>query len=70
MKVLTGRLDLETLASNVTKNQRIASSGEKSWLKDIVAKYGNDFEAAARDRKINPWQRTAGEIRRSYVRST
>jgi nucleolar protein 16 len=64
------RLDLETLASRIVKHPRLASSGEKAWLKEVVAKYGDNYEAAARDRKINPWQRTAGEIRRSYVRST
>lgn len=59
---------LQALSRNVTKVVRTASAGEKTWLKDVVAKYGSDFEAAARDRKLNPWQRTAGEIRRSITK--
>lgn len=59
--------DLESLSKGVNKTPRTASAGEKSWLIDVVAKYRDDFEAASRDRKLNPWQRTAGEIKRSYV---
>jgi nucleolar protein 16 len=53
------------LSKRVGKVPRTASTGEKAWLVDVVNKYGENYEAAARDRKLNPWQRTAGEIKRS-----
>ncbi|PVF98574.1 hypothetical protein CPB86DRAFT_349507 [Serendipita vermifera] len=61
--------ELENLSRNVSKVPRTASSGEKQWLRDLVAKYGDNFEAAARDRRLNPWQRTAGEIKRSISKA-
>lgn len=61
--------DLENLSKGIQKTPRTASSGEKAWLVDVVTKYGSDFEAAARDRKLNPWQRTAGEIKRSVAKA-
>lgn len=30
----------------------------------MVQKYGDDFATASRDRKLNVWQKTPGEIKR------
>lgn len=64
---LTGHTGLESLSQCAVKVPRTVSAGERAWLKDIIAKYGDDFEKAARDRRLNPWQRTAAEIKRSCV---
>ncbi|KAI0361972.1 hypothetical protein OH77DRAFT_1526662 [Trametes cingulata] len=44
---------------------RYTSKGELATLRRLVAKYGEDVEAMARDRKLNPDQRTAGELKRA-----
>lgn len=37
---------------------------ERTWLQQLVDKYGDDNEKMARDRKLNVWQKTEGEIKR------
>lgn len=41
---------------------REASQGEIEWLKRITTKHGDNFERAARDKKVNPMQQTAAQI--------
>jgi len=48
---------------------RHASSGEVVYLERLVAKYGQDVERMARDRKLNPEQRTAGVLRRGLCKA-
>lgn len=31
----------------------------------MIEKYGDDVDKMARDRKVNVWQKTAGEIKRA-----
>ncbi|KAF7353621.1 Nucleolar protein 16 [Mycena venus] len=47
---------------------RHASGGEVAYLKRLVDKYGTDVEQMARDRKLNPEQRTVGQLTRSLKR--
>lgn len=44
--------------------KRHSSMSERTWLQQLVDKYGDDTEKMARDRKLNVWQRTEGEIKR------
>ncbi|KAH9842831.1 ribosome biogenesis protein Nop16 [Rhodofomes roseus] len=44
---------------------RYASTGENAILRRLVHKYGEDVEDMAKDRKLNPDQRTAGELGRA-----
>jgi nucleolar protein 16 len=46
-------------------HMRYISAGEKMYLGSLIAEYGDDVEAMAKDRKKNPEQRTAGELGRS-----
>ncbi|KAI0079975.1 hypothetical protein K474DRAFT_1658515 [Panus rudis PR-1116 ss-1] len=48
---------------------RFTSSGERNILRKLVAKYDEDVDAMARDRKLNPDQRTAGELRRAIAKA-
>ncbi|KAL7915138.1 ribosome biogenesis protein Nop16 [Trichoderma velutinum] len=41
---------------------RYLSEREKEWLEKLVAKYGDDTRAMARDPKLNPMQQTAADI--------
>jgi len=43
---------------------RFLSEGEAGYLRRLVGRHGEDMEAMARDRKLNPDQRTVGELRR------
>ncbi|KAI8998746.1 ribosome biogenesis protein Nop16 [Trametes punicea] len=45
--------------------RRYTSQGELTTLRRLVARYGEDVEAMARDRKLNADQRTAGELQRA-----
>jgi nucleolar protein 16 len=57
--------ELERLASlPVVSTPRVQSTREQDWISDLVAKYGDDFDAMVRDRKLNVFQQTAGDLRR------
>ncbi len=56
---------LEDMAAQAAPVERHTSSLEAQWLADLVAKYGEDTEGMARDRKLNIWQKTEGEIKRA-----
>jgi len=45
---------------------RFTSKGEMIFLQKLLSKHGRDVEAMTRDRKLNPYQRTEGEIRRAF----
>lgn len=49
-------LALEKLADSARSIPRFSSSGEISLLKNLLAKHGRDFEAMAKDRRLNSWQ--------------
>lgn len=46
------------------KKIRTTSSREREWLQSLVDRYGDDTQAMARDRKLNPMQQTASDISR------
>jgi nucleolar protein 16 len=46
------------------KRPRQQSKREEEWLGRLVAKYGQDTRAMARDRKLNPMQQTEPDIQR------
>ncbi|KAK0502815.1 ribosome biogenesis protein Nop16 [Armillaria luteobubalina] len=48
---------------------RHTAKGELEYLLKLVEKHGKDAEKMARDRKLNPDQRTTGELRRALKRA-
>ena len=40
------------------------SEGERAFVEELVAKYGDDYTAMARDMKINYMQRSEGDLKR------
>jgi nucleolar protein 16 len=57
--------ELEALASMVPgKKVRKQSEREKEWIARLVERYGSDYKAMARDRKLNPMQQTEADIAR------
>ncbi|KAJ6547067.1 ribosome biogenesis protein Nop16 [Mycena capillaripes] len=58
-----------TLSASISgAGPRHASGGEVAYLSRLVSKYGTDVEQMARDRKLNPEQRTVGQLTRSLKR--
>ncbi|KAG5653271.1 hypothetical protein H0H81_001431 [Sphagnurus paluster] len=59
-----------TLCASLTNaGPRHASSGEMNYLSRLVEKHGTNVEGMARDRRLNPEQRTAGALRRALVKA-
>jgi nucleolar protein 16 len=48
---------------------RFSSKGEVTFLQKLISRHGSDVEAMARDRRLNPEQRTEGELRRAIRRA-
>jgi len=60
---------LESLAKSGSRTMRHTSSGEKTYLDRLVDEYGVDVEKMARDRRLNPEQKTVGELRRALKKA-
>lgn len=65
------KLDLEALPDvhSLPVVSRFSCKGEVTFLQKLISKYGSDVEAMARDRRMNPEQRTEGELRRAIRRA-
>lgn len=60
---------LEEQASRVAeKKPRKQSAREKEWCASLVAKYGDNYMAMVRDRKLNPMQQTMPDIKRRIAK--
>jgi nucleolar protein 16 len=56
---------LEDAARNgVKKAPRKQSEREEEWIEKLVEKYGEDYGKMTRDRRLNPFQQSEGDIRR------
>jgi nucleolar protein 16 len=53
---------IEEARNPVPAKIRYQSEGEIEWLGKLVAKYGDDARAMARDPKLNPFQQTAADL--------
>jgi len=58
--------ELERQAAQPTEKKLVRHQSEREveWLRDLMAKHGENVEAMARDRKLNPMQQTAADIRK------
>ncbi|SAM72784.1 related to NOP16-nucleolar protein involved in 60S ribosomal subunit biogenesis [Ustilago bromivora] len=61
--------ELEEMAAKAEPVERHASQLEGQWLRDLVQKYAEDTERMARDRGLNVWQKTEGEIKRAIKKA-
>ncbi|KAL5604083.1 hypothetical protein BROUX41_002072 [Berkeleyomyces rouxiae] len=52
----------------VAKHTRFQSEQESEWLGRLVAAHGDDVRAMAWDRKLNPFQQTAGDLAKRLKR--
>lgn len=54
----------EQARSGKEKKDRTQSDREKEWIQGLVEKHGDDYGKMMRDRKLNPMQQTAADIKR------
>ena len=60
---------LEEQASvEVKQRPRKQSKREAEWISDLVQNYGDDYLGMVKDRKLNPYQQTEGDLRRRVKR--
>ena len=52
----------------VPKRATKQSKFEAEWVERLVERWGDDVERMARDRRLNPWQQTEGDLRRRIRR--
>lgn len=55
---------LEAQAAVVVRRERNQTDREKTWVEALVQKYGKDYNKMVWDRKLNPFQQSAGDIKR------
>jgi nucleolar protein 16 len=48
------------------KRVRHQSEREMEWLQRLRERHGDDFQAMARDGKLNPMQQTAADVRKKF----
>ncbi|KAG1882954.1 ribosome biogenesis protein Nop16 [Suillus subluteus] len=56
---------LEELSASGRAISRHSSCGERSYLARLIQKYGDNYERMTRDRRLNPEQKTVGELKRA-----
>ncbi|KIJ17215.1 hypothetical protein PAXINDRAFT_73884 [Paxillus involutus ATCC 200175] len=61
--------DLENLAAATSERQRHSSVGERWYLERLAKKYGDDMHKMALDRRLNPEQKTIGELKRAITKA-
>lgn len=63
---LTAHALASTLASK--PRRRTTSTREAEWIRALVERHGEDYEAMARDKRLNVRQQTGGDIKRRVAR--
>jgi len=59
---------LESLSATASSVVRYSSGGELKYLVPLLQKHGDDVERMSHDRRLNPMQHTAGELKRAIRR--
>ena len=53
----------EQALMEIKKRPRQQSKREGDWISELVQKYGDDYSCMTRDRKLNPYQQSEGDLR-------
>lgn len=61
--------ELEKLSASGRVVPRHSSCGERSYLARLIQKYGDNYEGMTRDRRLNPEQKTVGELKRAVTKA-
>lgn len=54
----------EQASMELKKRRRQQSKREEDWISCLIKAYGDDYSRMARDRKLNPYQQSLGDLRR------
>lgn len=54
----------EQARSGKEKKDRTQSDREREWIERLVEKHADDYQRMMRDRKLNPMQQTAADIKK------
>jgi nucleolar protein 16 len=65
---LEAQAEAEAVLLARKKRPRQQSKREEEWIARLVERYGEDFAAMVRDRRLNPMQQTEGDIARRVGR--
>lgn len=69
LSTLTWTDSSNTLSASITGvGGRHSSNGETRYLQRLVDKYGANLAGMSKDQKLNPDQRTEGQLRRALQR--
>ncbi|KAI6043080.1 ribosome biogenesis protein Nop16 [Pisolithus marmoratus] len=60
---------LERLSEHKETRVRHTSQGERMYIARLAKKYGDDYEKMARDRRLNPEQKTVGQLKRAVEKA-
>lgn len=60
---------LEGLSVQPETKVRHTSQGERVYIARLARKYGDDYEKMARDRRLNPEQKTVGQLKRTVAKA-
>ncbi|KAG2184458.1 hypothetical protein INT43_000367 [Umbelopsis isabellina] len=55
---------LEEQAANALKIEKFQSGFEESWIGELIAKHGDDYEAMFWDKQLNQYQQTASQLKK------
>lgn len=55
---------LEERAAHGLKVERRQSGYEEEWIQQLITKHRRDYEAMFWDKKLNPYQQTAAQLKR------
>lgn len=64
---IIAQLEEQARSGKETK-ERSQSEREKEWIARLVGKYSDDYGKMMRDRKLNPMQQTAADIKRRVTK--
>lgn len=68
-KGIVGQLEAEAARLGAgTKRVTKQSKFEAEWVERLVERWGDDVGRMARDRRLNPWQQTEGDLRRRITK--
>jgi nucleolar protein 16 len=58
----------EQARSGKETRKRLQSEREREWIEKLVERYGDDYGKMMKDRKLNPMQQTAADIKKRVTK--